>query len=118
MAKRTGPSNPYLKQLIRELKKLSLKEKTALWRATALNLEKSTRRRRSINLVKIEKYANDQETILVPGKVLGSGMVTKNIQVAAFQFSDSAKTKLGKKALSLPMLMQQNPKGKNVRILG
>jgi len=118
MVKRTGPSNPGLKLLIRDLKRLSLKEKVNVWTATARNLEKSTRTRRSVNLVKIEKYAKEQETILVPGKVLGSGTLTKNIQVAAFAFSDSAKVKLGTKAMTLPMLMQKNPKGKNVRILG
>ena len=121
MAKITGTSNPYLKQLIRELKRLSLKEKTALWRATALNLEKPTRKRRSINLVKIEKYAKDQETILVPGKVLGSGALDHSVVVAAFNFSTGARALIENakgKCLTIQELIKQNPKGKNVRVIG
>ena len=118
MVKRTGPTNPHLKKLIRDLKRTSTKEKVNLWRSIAENLERSTRQRRSVNLVHIAKHAHSHETVIVPGKVLGTGSIPKEITVAAFQFSSSAQKKLGNKAISISSLLMQNPKGKNVRILG
>ena len=118
MVKRTGTTNPHLKKLIRDLKKVSREEKVDIWKAVAFQLEASTRQRRNINLSKIDKYAKEQETLVVPGKVLGTGNTVKPITIAAFQFSASAKQKLGSKAISIPSLLQKNPKGKHVRILG
>ena len=58
--------------------------------------------------------------MLVPGKVLGSGEISGGQTVAAFSFSDVAKTKIaasGGRTLSIRELMDENPKGKGVRIL-
>ena len=117
MVKRTGPTNIHLKDLIRELKKLSRKENVNIWRAIALKLEKSSRQRISVNISKIDRYSKDNETIIVPGKVLGTGSLTKKVIVSAFQFSESAKKKL-KDFISIKELMKKNPKGKNIRIIG
>lgn len=114
---RTGPTNPNLRKLIIDLKKLSNKEKVNIWKSVALELEKSTRQRRFVNISKINLYSKDDETVLVPGKVLGSGSTTKNISVAAFQFSESAKKKL-KNSMLIQELMKKNPKGKNIKIIG
>tara|TARA_Y100000310_G_scaffold250395_1_gene256600 strand:+ start:4140 stop:4490 length:351 start_codon:yes stop_codon:yes gene_type:complete len=115
--KRTGPTNEYTRNLIQELKKHSASQKTNFWKSIATNLEKSTRQRRKVNLSKIEKHAKDNETIIVPGKVLGTGSLTKKVTIAAFQFSDSAKNKV-KDHLTIHQLMKKNPTGKGVRIIG
>lgn len=69
---------------------------------------------------KVQKVAKDNETLLVPGKVLSSGELTKKVTLAAWQFSEQAKEKINKvgKAVSIQDLMKSNPKGKSVRILG
>lgn len=120
MARRTGASNIQLKKLIVGLKTLSRKEKTPLWNLLAFELEKPTRSRREVNLSKIELYANDNDTIVVPGKVLSAGELKKKVHVAAFRFSESAKAKINKagKALTLEELMKKNPSGKGVRVFG
>ncbi len=112
-------TNPELENLISEMKKLSHKEKTNVWKALAKNLEKPSRRRASVNLSKIDKYTLKEETAVIPGKVLSDGDLTKNTTVAAFQFSEKAKEKINKsgKAITFKELMKQNPKGKNLRIL-
>ena len=117
MGKPTGPTNPNLSKLIQELKMLSFKEKVNIWKSIAKELEKPTRRRRSVNLSKIDRYSKDNETIIVPGKVLGSGAISKTVTIAAFQFSESAKKKL-KNFMLIHELMKKNPKGKNTRIIG
>lgn len=113
-------TNTHLVNLISELRKASHKEKTDLWKAIAKELEKPTRKRRTVNISKIEKYVNKGETALVAGKVLSVGTLTKPLTIAAFQFSETAKNKINKigKAISIRELMKENPKGKNIRIIG
>ena len=122
MVKRTGPQNLELKNLVLDLKILGNKNKINLWKRVADDLEKSTRKRRSVNLYKIDKYTNDNEIALVPGKVLSMGNLTKKITVAAYQFSDVAQEKINSvgKAISIRELMEKNPnpKGKRIRIIG
>lgn len=107
-------------KLVEELKRHSADNKVAIWKRIATDLEKPTRQRRIINVFKINQYANANETIIVPGKVLGSGELTKKVVVAAYNFSDSAYEKIKSKgeAISINELMRKNPKGQKVRILG
>jgi len=120
MAKRTGPTSLALKKLIADLKSLSTKEKVNIWRTVANYLEDSSRRRREVNVYKINSVVREGEIALVPGKVLSEGELTKKTTVAAFKFSDLAKAKINKigKAITIQQLMKDNPKGKRVRILG
>lgn len=110
-----------MKQLIADLKHAATNAGVPLWRRVAEDLQKPTRRRRMVNIYKLEKYANDGETIIVPGKVLGSGEVQRKLKVAAFTFSRQAADKIvhaGGQVLDIPTLIKENPKGKNVRLLG
>jgi large subunit ribosomal protein L18e len=119
--RKTGPTNIHLKNLVRDLKKLHRKENAGLWKRLADELERPTRQRREVNLFTIDLTANDNETIVVPGKVLGEGELNKPVSVAAFKFSESAREKIVRakgKILTIADLMKSNPKGKNVRILG
>ena len=120
MVKRTGTTNMILNDLIRELKKLSTKEKVNIWKRIAKDLEKPTRQRRKANIFKIDKYTRKDETVIVPGKILSEGELTNKITVAAWEFSDKAREKINKvgKAISIKELMKSNPKGKKVRIIG
>lgn len=120
MVKRTGPTNETLKALIMKLKEVSVKENVAIWKRVAKDLEKPTRNRRSVNLYKINKYLNDDETAVVPGVVLSVGDYERKNTVAAFKFSEVAQKKINKtgKAISIEELLKKNSKGKKVRIIG
>ncbi len=120
MVKRTGPTTLELKNLILELNKLGNKQKVPLWKRIARDLERPTRIRREVNLYKLNKYTNNGEIALVPGKVLSMGDFNKKITVAAYKFSKEAKDKINKtgKAISIKELMKENPKGKKIRIIG
>ena len=115
--KRTGPTNDNLRKLIIDLNTISRKLNVPLWSRIAFELNKPTRKRREVNLKQINSYINDGETALVPGKVLGDGILTKKAKVAAFRFSESAKAKI-KDSLSIEQLVKENPKAKRVRIIG
>ena len=119
--RRTGPSNIHLRNLIANLKKQSSEKKVKIWKRVAEELERATRQRRKVNLTRINRYAKAGETVLIPGKVLGMGELDKKIFISAWQFSDSAFDKIkksGSMALSIQALVQKNPKGEKVRIIG
>jgi len=121
MAKRTGPTNPLVNELVQELKKKSKEQNTKLWKRIALDIERPTRKRRIVNLSRINRHTKENETIIVPGKVLGSGMLDHKLTISAFQFSESAKNKIlenGSKIVPLNELSNENPKGKRIRIIG
>ena len=116
MVKRTGPTNYQLKVLIEEIER----NQSRFWKRIAHDLKKPSRQRRMVNIYKIEKYARDGEIIVVPGKVLNNGELHKKVSVAAFSFSKSAEEKIAKvgKIMSIKELLDKNPEGKGVRILG
>lgn len=107
-------------QLLISLIETLSKEKKPVWKRTMRELQRPTRDRVEVNLSKIQAYSEDGGTVLVPGKVLGSGMLTKKLTVAAFSFSKSAKdliTASGGKAVTIESLHKSNPAGKGVQLL-
>jgi large subunit ribosomal protein L18e len=120
MAKRTGPTNPYLRSLIEELKIKARELQAPIWRTVAEKLSKPTRQRVEVNIGEIERYANPGETILVPGVVLANGVLTKPVNVAAWRFSTNAAKKIKEtngKILTIEELLKENPKGTGVKIM-
>ncbi|MEM7825707.1 MAG: 50S ribosomal protein L18e [Candidatus Aenigmatarchaeota archaeon] len=118
--KPTGPTNPYLKQLIEELKKKSRELKAPIWKEIAEKLERPRRKKVEVNLCDIERNIKTNETIVVPGVVLSNGEILKPVKVAAWRFSQKAREKIekiGGKCLSIEDLLKENPKGSNVRII-
>ena len=121
MAKRTGPTNLHLRSLIANLRKKAIQDSSPLWKRLASDLERPTRNRRIVNLSRINRFTKDNDTIVVPGKVLGSGIINHKVTVAAFAFSDGALEKLKKQncsIMSISELMQKNPKTSEIRIIG
>lgn len=113
--------NIQLSNLITELKKTSIENDVKVWKSVALNLEKPTRQQRIVNLYKIDKFAKENEIVVVPGKVLGTGVLAKKLTVAAYDFSEQAKEKVksaGAELITISELLKNNPKGSKVRILG
>ena len=119
--KRSGPTNSVLVQLIQSLRKESASSQAALWKRVADDLEKPTRQRRVVNISRLARHTKPNETIVVPGKVLGSGNLPHNIIVAALDFSTGAKEQITQakgKAITITELLKQKPKAQDVRILG
>lgn len=110
-----------LQGLIQELKKQGSEKKVKLWKRIARDLEKPTRQRRVVNLYRLNKYTKENEIVIVPGKVLGTGDVDHKLTIAALNFSDDALRKLLEKksnVYSIYELMKSNPQAKKVRIIG
>ncbi|MEE2812312.1 MAG: 50S ribosomal protein L18e [Candidatus Thermoplasmatota archaeon] len=121
MTKQNKKTNPGLVTLIGDLKAQTRSNGAALWRDVAQRLEKSRSNWAEPNLSRLSRYAADEKIILVPGKLLGSGNVEGKHTVAAYSVSNSARAKIeeaGGKVVSIQDLMNENPKGKGVYILG
>ena len=119
--RKTGPTNPALGEVIQQLKIEHSSHKVNLWNRIAQDLEKSSRKRRVVNLSRINRHAKENETVIVPGKVLGTGSLERSLTIVAFAFSASAKESIEKangKCLSIQQLLELNPKGQKVRIIG
>jgi large subunit ribosomal protein L18e len=109
--------NELLQKLIVDLKMLD----KPVWRRVATDLDRSNRGRRAVNIERIERYAKAGLTVVVPGKVLSSGAMTKKVNVVAFQFSETAAKKIAKAGGSVSTFaeyIKKNPEGKQVQILG
>ncbi|MFO7710599.1 MAG: 50S ribosomal protein L18e [Candidatus Woesearchaeota archaeon] len=116
-----GPINPHLCELIRKLKATSIDEKVNIWKRVAEDLEKPARNKRAVNIARINRNTKEGEMIVVPGKVLGTGTIGHKLTIAAFAVSDSARKEIEKadgKVLTINELLAENPKGKNLRIIG
>ena len=115
----TGPTNYQLKVLLQKIQGRT--QESPFWRRIQKDLCKPSRQRRTVNVYIIDKFAQDGETIVVPGKVLSVGDLHKKVTVAAVNFSSEARRKIiaaQGRTLSLQELWEQNPQGKKVRILG
>ena len=119
--KRTGPINPRLSALISNLKKSASVKKVNLYDRLAYDLELATRKRRVVNLSRINRFTESGETIVIPGKVLGSGALDHSLTIYAFSYSDGALEIIkNAKAKALPIedLLAADVKGKKIRLLG
>ncbi|MCS7097124.1 MAG: 50S ribosomal protein L18e [Candidatus Methanomethylicia archaeon] len=119
--KRTGPTNIHLRKNINFLKKKSIENNAKIWRDIANKLSAPRRMRIAVNVGKINRCTSKGDVVIVPGKVLGAGEIDHPVTVAAFSFSKSAYEKITKangKCISIIDLVNLNPKGSGIKIIG
>ncbi len=110
-----GPSNYYIRKLIRDLWKTKIK----IWKKVSKKLSGPRRNKIKANLYRINKKTNKNDTIVIPGKVLGIGELDHTLTIACLEYSKSAKKKIessGSKLITIEELLEQNPKGNGVKV--
>lgn len=112
--------NEKLQELISSLKKQAIEHETGVWKRVALELERPTRQHRVVNLSKIEKYSEDNDVIIVPGKLLSGGELTKKITIIAYNYSQKTLDKINGKAqvISIEDGLKKYPNAKGIKIIG
>ena len=113
--------NQVVVHMAKELKKASKTNKAPIWAKLAQYALKPSSARRDINLNRINQLTKDSDTVVFPGKVLGTGNITHKITLFSFSISNSAAEKIiksGGRIISHQDLIEQNPKGKEVIMLG
>jgi large subunit ribosomal protein L18e len=113
-------SNPILIETIKILRNAAKSQGKRIWGALADELEKRGDKK-IVNLSKLDRYLKDGDIAAVPGKVLGGGSITKKVTIAALAFSAKARSKVeavGGRCISLKKLLEENPGGSHVKIIG
>ena len=104
-----------------DLKKASTKNDAPIWAKLAEYALKPSIARRDLNLNRIGQLTKENDTVVFPGKVLGTGNISHKITLFSFSISNSAANKIvenGGKLISYSDLIEQNPTGKGVVLLG
>ncbi|MGI9566629.1 MAG: 50S ribosomal protein L18e [Nitrosopumilus sp.] len=107
--------------MAKDLKNASVKNDAPIWAKLAEYALKPSIARRNINLNRIGQLTKESDTVVFPGKVLGTGNVPHKITLCSFSISNSAANKIienGGKIISYSNLIEQNPTGKGVVLLG
>jgi len=107
--------------MAKDLKKASNKNDAPIWAKLAEYALKPSIARRDLNLNRIEQLTKDNDTVVFPGKVLGTGNISHKITLFSFSISESAANKIiekGGKIINHSDLIEQNPTGKGVVLLG
>lgn len=113
--------NPVLDHTVQVLKRASRTARAPIWLAAADDLLKSRSRKPEVNISKISRLTKRGDVVLVPGKVLGGGLLAHSVVVGAYSFSKTAAGKIRKakgKAFSIPEFVEKYPDGKGVKFLG
>ncbi len=85
----TGPTDPDTNALITAMRK----KKGRFYLELARHLSKPKRSKAPVNVTKIGRLAGNGP-VVVPGKVLGSGNISKPVTVYALAFSKEARKKI------------------------
>jgi len=107
--------------MAKDLKKASTKNDAPIWAKLAEYALKPSIARRDLNLNRIGQLTKENDTVVFPGKVLGTGNVPHKITLFSFSISNSAANKIiekGGKIISYSDLIEANPTGKGVVLLG
>ena len=95
-------------------------KKNKEWNKLAQIISSSRKKYSSVNLKEIEKETKEGDTVIIMGKVLGLGDVTKKIRICALNFSESAREKLKENKSEVVTILEEinkNPKAQGVKIL-
>lgn len=99
---------------------LFLAKNSKNWQNIAQIVSAGRRNYSAVNIKRIEKECNDGDLIVVPGKILGSGTLTKKLKVCALYFSASAVEKIKQnKGETIKIIdeIKKNPNAEGVKII-
>ena len=114
-------SNSELVKTIDELKRASRENDAPIWKSIAKKLEGPNRNWPVVNVSKIEYNASKNGKVVNPGKLMGSGILSKKVTVSAYSFTKSAIEKIegaGGKCMIYNEFIKKNPSGKDVVVIG
>ena len=95
--------------------------KAPIWRALEYELSNRRSNRREVNVGTLSNITKDDEIVIIPGKLLGSGIIDHKLAICTFSISEGAAKKIleaGGKIITLDRLIEKYPDGKGVRIIG
>ena len=112
--------NTELLDTIRLLKTKARANKATIWATVAEQLSRPRKNRAVLNLTHITRSTEQDAVVVVPGKVLGAGVIKHPITIGAFEFSRKAEEKIkraGGKCVTIKEFISLYPNGSNVKIM-
>jgi large subunit ribosomal protein L18e len=95
-------------------------KKQKKWNKVAQIVSGGRRRYNDVNLKKKDKESKDGDVVVVVGKVLGVGQLTKKVKICALYFSQSAHEKIKQnksEAIKLVEEIKKNPNAEGVKLI-
>ena len=114
-------SNSELVNTVEELKRASRENDAPIWKSIAKRLEGPNRNWPVVNVSKIEYNVSKNGKVVIPGKLMGGGTLSKKVTVSAYSFTKSAVEKIedaGGKCMIYNDFIKKNPSGKDVVVIG
>jgi large subunit ribosomal protein L18e len=102
------------------LERAGKKEDAPIWTEASVLLSNPAKTKVEVNVGRIARLVENGDTVFVPGKVLGTGLLGKKVVVGAFAFSDGAKSKIqssGGATLTVEQFLKKYPKGSGVKLV-
>lgn len=97
------------------------KSKAPIWRSLENHLAGPRSNRSEVNVGTLGEVSKSGEVLVIPGKILGTGIIGHKVTVCAYSVSEGAAKKIisaGGKVISFEELAKKHPDGKGVRIIG
>jgi large subunit ribosomal protein L18e len=114
-------ANTVIDNTIWTLRSAFKKNKAPIWKALEHELSARRSNKREVNVSRLSDITKDDEVVIIPGKVLGSGTIDHKLTVCTFSISQEAAKKIlesGGKIITLDRLIEKYPDGNGVRIIG
>ena len=114
----TNTLNDNTKSNLRDVYKRS---GSPIWKCIEKKFKSSRSNRSEVNVSKLDNITKEGDIVIVPGKVLGSGIINHKIILSSFSISVTAMKKVidcGGEVITINELVEQYPDGKGVRIIG
>jgi large subunit ribosomal protein L18e len=118
-ALKMAKANKVLRSTIVLLERKARSEKIGIWKDAARHLASGTAMWPEVNVGRLARLG-DVSAVFVPGKVLGTGNLEKKLNVGAFSFSASARSKIeraGGKAFTVEEFVKKYPEGSGVALV-
>ena len=87
-------TNQLVLTMVKELKTASAKNKAPIWAELAEMAQKPKIAKRLVNVTKINRVTADNDIIVIPGKVLGTGNISHKVTLCSFSISTAAAKKI------------------------
>ncbi len=111
------PVNAVLNGTIVHLEKQGRTKKASVWKSASEILSRGSSTRVEVNVSHLSRFTGKKQPIFVPGKVLGTGTIEKELVVGAYAFSSVAKKKIeaaGGEAVGVGEFLKRYPDGSGV----
>ena len=98
-------TNPNIVQMANDLKKRIKENDAPIWSKLAEYALKPSVARRTVNINKIDQLTKENDVVVFPGKVLGTGNISHKITLYSFSISNAAAKKLSRLVERLSIIL-------------